>query len=223
MLKNGDFSGRFYYYDDASEIYVPLWWYPFWDNDWSEDNPTKNRRPEFKRAGNEPEGQPLRAPKRGMVSVQLANNYSHHRAGIYQSFFVGKGNVVTVTAQKSAWYNMYDGKQYGGRPPDIWISERNADDPGYMGKLGLSLEGETNFDDERIVWSTPNYSHDQEWGTMTVGGLAKDDIVTVFLYGEPTHPVSNVNGYFANVQASVVEPAAGCLTTIPRLLLNGSS
>ena len=190
-LQNGNFR-NFRYWTGLGEVWLAESWEPFW-SEHDPARPSYDRRPEYRRCGDETVG-PRRAPE-GQESGQQWFNWSgHHRAGIMQRVAVPAGQRVRFSVQAMAWYSTKN---------DPNKSERNADDPGYRVQVGIDPTGGADWMSPQVVWSAPVYPHDA-WHTLSVEAVSQG-VVTVFVYGEPTWPVVNVNCYVGDARLVPVD------------------
>ncbi len=193
-LQNGAFTKGFVRWEGIGELWVASFWTPFW-SEHDPSRPSYDRRPEYKRSGDEASG-PRRAPA-GFNSAQQWFSWSgHHRAGIYQRVSATPSRKYKFSVQAMAWYSTAD---------DPFKSERNADDPGYQVRVGIDLLGGTDWQSPSVVWSAPTYPHDV-WDTIstTVTTPPTSPAITVFVYGEPTWPVRNVNCYVGDANLTLI-------------------
>ena len=194
QLQNGRFD-TFRSWKDIGEIWLAEGWEPFWAEH-DPAHPSYNRRPEFKRSGDEATG-PRRAPEGFQYAQQWFNWSGHHRAGIYQRVTAPVGRNVRFSVQAMAWYSTRN---------DPSQSERSADDPGYKVQVGIDPTGGTDAFAASALWGVPEYPHDG-WHTIWAETKAQTTVITVFVRGEPTWPVVNVNCYVGDARLVVVDNA----------------
>lgn len=184
LLVNPGFEGGWHWQGDSYLGKVADGWVAWWldeasNKDQSDPSYWRNQRPEYGLIGLE-----YYIPEQihsGRQSLQYGKRYASHRAGVYQQV---SGIQPGAELQFSAWGFVF------GKDPDPSRS------PGFANmKVGIDPTGGTNPFAGSVVWSgTANpvaVGSGSAWQQMSVGAVAQNATVTVFVYSSPDWPMDD--------------------------------
>jgi hypothetical protein len=189
-LVNGDFEGGF---SDRGrgEISVADGWTP-----WFKTLPGTNGInyiPEYKPEDAQRYG--MRRVHSGRFAQKWFNVYATHTAGIFQQV---SGIPVGSPLQLSAWVQVWSSSADN---PD------RSENPGnYRVSIGIDPYGGTDYNSENIVWSEFNTFAYDAYKQLSVGTVARGNVVTVFLRGVPEFRVKHNDSYWDDVCLIAIVP-----------------
>ncbi|MFQ5343663.1 MAG: hypothetical protein ACE5F6_19145 [Anaerolineae bacterium] len=189
-LVNGDFEGGFSE-RGRGEVSVANGWNP-----WYKDLPGKdgiNYIPEYKPEDAQRFG--MRRIHSGRFAQKWFTTYSTHTAGIFQQVSgIPAGSPLQLSAWVQVWSTDLDGVEKSEKPGNYRVS------------IGIDPYGGTDYNSENIVWSEFNTFAYDAYKQLSVGTVARSNVVTVFLQGVPEFRVKHNDSYWDDVCLIAIVP-----------------